>query len=71
MAAALVCGMCGWLTGAAICFGAAVWITFRDAGRDDRRLRARLDALDAERHPLRRLAAAEREVAARHGRARP
>ena len=75
--AAWLCALGGWLpavTGdwrllalAALCLSGSGWAAWRDARRLDRELAA----AEADRRPLRGIAAAEREALARHCRDAP
>ena len=51
----------------AACFCAAFWIAGRDESRAQRKLNEKYAELEAKRHPLSRIVAAEREVLARQG----
>ena len=60
----------GWwlpLGVSAVCFCAAFWIAGRDESRAQRELDEKYAELEAKRHPLSRIVAAEREVLARQG----
>ena len=60
----------GWwfpLGVSAVCFCAAVWIVCLDASRAQRELDEKYAEIEAKRHPLSRIVAAEREVLARQG----